>query len=119
MPRQAPSIGMNESDETNPTRFEARIGLSDTGSLQMPLKWAQPVFTAFDGIGEMADLATAGGQILALGYLATEGLRCVGSGIMVGPGLLLTATHVLDELEGCWRRLKIDHLYRLKIDQAL
>ena len=100
MSAEAAAIVVVEPKETEPISFEARGSLPYTGPLQMPLEWARPVFTAVDGIGEMDGLSVASGQVLALGHFTDEGPRCIGSGIMVGPGLLLTATHVLDEIEG-------------------
>lgn len=88
---------------TNPTEtivFSARIIGPSKGPLDMTLSWGCPVFDAVDGIGEINDLVTINGQVVAIGHITSEGPQCVGSGAMIGAGLLLTATHVLDELAG-------------------
>lgn len=64
---------------------------------ELSRSWATPVFSAEDGIGPMATLHQAGDALVAVGQVVDDGLRVLGSGIMVGPGLLLTASHVLEE----------------------
>lgn len=61
------------------------------------LSWKTAVFTDEDGIGPLRDLHEAGDAFVAVGRMEEKGLTVLGSGVMVGPGLLLTATHVLDE----------------------
>jgi hypothetical protein len=64
----------------------------------LELSWQTAVFTAEDGIGPLSSLHEAGDSLVAVAYLdKKEGLTVLGSGVMVGPGLLVTATHVLDE----------------------
>lgn len=63
----------------------------------LELSWSTAEFTAEDGLGPMATLYQAGDALVAVGRITDEGLEILGSGVMVGPGLLLTATHVLDE----------------------
>ncbi|MFC7297909.1 S1 family peptidase [Herminiimonas aquatilis] len=91
---------MNNLEKIKPSTSGACITVPDLGPLQMQLIWDRPVFTAIDGIGEQEGLNISKGQVLAIGYISEHGPRCVGSGIMVGAGLLITATHVLDELQG-------------------
>jgi hypothetical protein len=64
---------------------------------ELKLSWATAEFTAEDGIGPMRSLHEAGDSVVAVAKMEDEGLTIIGSGVMVGPGLLLTATHVLDE----------------------
>jgi hypothetical protein len=59
--------------------------------------WVTAVFTAEDGMGPMDSLHQAGDSIVAMATMTPEGLMVIGSGVMVGPGLMLCATHVLDE----------------------
>lgn len=54
-------------------------------------------FTAEDGMGPMVSLHQAGDSIIAIATMTPEGFMVIGSGVMVGPGLMLSATHVLDE----------------------
>ena len=64
----------------------------------LKLSWASMVFSSDDGIGSMRSLHEAGDSLVAVAYFDDDGPSFIGSGVMVAPGLLLTATHVLDEL---------------------
>ncbi|WP_072250725.1 trypsin-like serine peptidase [Enterobacter genomosp. O] len=64
----------------------------------LKLSWSSMVFSSDDGIGSMRSLHEAGDSLVAVAYLDEDGPSFLGSGVMVAPGLLLTATHVLDEL---------------------
>jgi len=59
--------------------------------------WVTTVFSAEDGLGPMASLHQAGDSIVALATMTEDGFMILGSGVMVGPGLMFTASHVLDE----------------------
>lgn len=48
-------------------------------------------------MGPLGSLHEAGDALVAVARLDDDGPIVLGSGVMVGPGLLLTATHVLDE----------------------
>lgn len=64
----------------------------------LTLSWRTAEYSAEDGIGSMGALYEAGDSIVAVARLEEGGgVTVLGSGVMVGPGLLLTATHVLDE----------------------
>lgn len=63
----------------------------------LKLSWRTAVFTAEDGIGPLRSLHEAGDALVAVARLDEEGFTVLGSAVMVGPGLLVTATHVLDE----------------------
>ncbi|MBZ9881965.1 hypothetical protein LB535_06330 [Mesorhizobium sp. CA10] len=63
----------------------------------LELSWATVEYSAEDGIGPLRSLYEAGDALLAVGILDRDGATILGSGVMVGPGLLVTATHVLDE----------------------
>lgn len=64
---------------------------------ELKLSWLTAIFTDEDGIGSMRSLHEAGDSIVAVAKMEEEGFTIIGSGVMVGPGLLLTASHVLDE----------------------
>ena len=63
----------------------------------LKLSWSTMEFSAEDGLGSMASLHQAGDALVAVAELTDAGLTVHGSGVMVAPGLLLTATHVLDQ----------------------
>lgn len=63
----------------------------------LKLSWGRAEFTAIDGLGPMSSLYEAGDSLVAVAKMADEGGTIIGSGVMVAPGLLLTATHVLEE----------------------
>jgi|GEM_PF-1054587 len=63
----------------------------------LELSWRTAKFTAEDGIGPLRSLHEFGDALVAVAKMEQDGLTILGSGVMVGPGLLLTATHVLDE----------------------
>jgi|TARA_R100001143_G_scaffold62787_2_gene67087 hypothetical protein len=65
---------------------------------ELKLSWTSSEFTSDDGIGPMRSLHEAGDSLVAVAYIDDEGSSFLGSGVMVAPGLLLTATHVLDEI---------------------
>lgn len=72
---------------------------ADNPELQnLKLSWATAMFTADDGLASMTSMHEAGDSLVAVGMMNDEGPIILGSGVMVGPGLLLTATHVLDEI---------------------
>lgn len=45
----------------------------------------------------MGSLHEAGDALVALGEMNEDGLTIQGSGIMIGPGLVIAATHVMQE----------------------
>lgn len=59
--------------------------------------WVTAVYSSMDGIGGMGSLHEAGDALVAVAQAHESGTTILGSGVMIGPGLLLTATHVLDE----------------------
>lgn len=74
-----------------------RITADNNALADLDLSWNTMQFTAEDGLGPMAALHQAGDALAAVARLDDDGPVIIGSGVMVGPGLLLTATHVLDE----------------------
>ncbi|MBK9573094.1 MAG: hypothetical protein IPO43_10360 [Rhodoferax sp.] len=60
--------------------------------------WQTAKFSPDDGIGPMDSLHQAGDSLVAVIRSTDEGFEPIGSGVMIGPGLLLTATHVLKEI---------------------
>ncbi|MEN5089252.1 serine protease [Pseudomonas protegens] len=65
----------------------------------LKLSWGRAEFTAVDGMGPMTSLYEAGDSLVAVAKMGDEGITIIGSGVMVAPGLLLSATHVLDEFD--------------------
>ncbi|MGI4812475.1 MAG: S1 family peptidase [Janthinobacterium lividum] len=59
--------------------------------------WTTAVYTDDDGIGHMGSLHEAGDALVAVALLEDCGTTVLGSGVMIGPGLVIVATHVLDE----------------------
>lgn len=76
--------------------FQTKIEYSENKTLDRPCKWVRPEFERIDGIGEDA-LWTLNGLIIAIGFIDNEKHYVIGSGIMIAPGLCLTATHVIEE----------------------
>lgn len=63
----------------------------------LELKWGRPAFTADDGLGSLDNLYQASDAIVSIAGYFDGKLKSIGSGIIVGPGLVLTASHVFDE----------------------
>lgn len=59
--------------------------------------WATAIYSDEDGLGPMGSLHEAGDALVALAQLEEDGPTVLGSGVMIGPGLVVAATHVLDE----------------------
>jgi hypothetical protein len=59
--------------------------------------WVTAIYTNDDGIASMGSLHEAGDALVALALLEEAGTTVLGSGVMIGPGLVVAATHVLDE----------------------
>ena len=76
--------------------FETKIDYPDTNKLDRECKWILPAFESVDGFGE-EELWILKGLIVAIGFIDDDKQRIIGSGVMVAPGLCLTATHVIDE----------------------
>ena len=78
----------------------ATVTAASTKPLQMHFRWDRPLFTADDGIGPTGSLSLLDGMVLAFGSMDEEGTYVVGSGTMVAPGILVTATHVAEATRG-------------------
>jgi hypothetical protein len=63
----------------------------------LPRSWSTAIYSDDDGLAGMGSLHEAGDSIVAVTALTSEGPLVLGSGVMVGPGLALLATHVLEE----------------------
>ena len=59
--------------------------------------WTTPIYTDDDGIAPMGSLYEAGDALIALALMEEGGPTVLGSGVMIGPGLAIVATHVLEE----------------------
>jgi S1-C subfamily serine protease len=91
------SIRQNETDSMSDQTQSIRITADNPKLADLKKSWVTAAFTAEDGMGPMASLHQAGDSIVALAMMADEGMTVVGSGVMIGPGLILTASHVLEE----------------------
>ncbi len=76
--------------------FKTKIEYPENNMLDRKCNWVRPEFQAIDGIDEES-LWKLGGLIVAIGFIDEEKQRIIGSGIMIAPGLCLTATHVMEE----------------------
>jgi hypothetical protein len=76
--------------------FQTMIERPETNILDRACKWIRPEFHPIDGIGE-EELWRLQGLIVAIGFIDGERQCIIGSGIMIAPGLCLTATHVIEE----------------------
>ena len=79
---------------------QAIVTAVDETAPRFAFKWGRPEFSAEDGIGNMSKLSFLSELALAFGYMDDAGLYTVGSGVMIAPGLLVTATHVVEETKG-------------------
>lgn len=61
--------------------------------------WVTAVYTNEDGIGPMGSLHEAGDALAALALMDDCGPIILGSGVMIGPGLAVVATHVMEEFK--------------------
>lgn len=78
--------------------FQTIIEHPETNTLDRQCKWIRPEFQSIDGIGE-EELWRLEGLIVAIGFIDNDRQCIIGSGIMIAPGLCLTATHVIEETE--------------------
>ncbi len=59
--------------------------------------WRTAVYTSEDGLDDMGSLYEAGDALVAVTVFTGESCMVLGSGVMIGPGLAMVASHVLDE----------------------
>lgn len=71
-----------------------------TDPIDIPLKWDRPLFSDTDGIGDTGSLSVMDGMVLAFGFIDKKGTHLLGSGVMIAPGLMVTANHVAEEIDG-------------------
>lgn len=64
---------------------------------KIKLNWGRPAFTAVDGLGLLDSLHQVSDAIVSISGYFEDKLTSIGSGIMIGPGMVLTASHVLEE----------------------
>ncbi len=63
----------------------------------LELNWRRPSFTSDDGLGSLDSLHQASDAIVSVACLVDGKIKSIGSGVIVGPGIILTASHVFDE----------------------
>lgn len=83
------------SDDTH----RAMVSLPNPDDASLVERWVRPEFEAIDGIGPEEGLSAMGGLILSVGSFANDRASAMGSGVMVAPGIMVTATHVLEEIK--------------------
>lgn len=77
--------------------FVARIELPKSNTLERDCKWIAPEFLqTTEPVEEV--LWALNGTLVAIGYFDDQRQKIIGSGVMLAPGLCLTATHVLEEM---------------------
>lgn len=64
---------------------------------KLEYRWGRPAFTPDNGIGPLESLYQVSDALVAVAGFFDNGLMIIGSGVMVAPGIVFTATHVLDE----------------------
>jgi hypothetical protein len=72
------------------------IELPKTYELDRDFNWVRPKFEPYNGIVEQ-NIWALEGLVAALGFVNRDEQRIIGSGVMVAPGVCLTATHVIQE----------------------
>ncbi|MBU1059060.1 MAG: serine protease [Proteobacteria bacterium] len=78
------------------SKIQTMIQFPDTDELRHEVHWVQPQFEAVDGFEEK-NIWDPAGLVVCLGFMDDNGSSIIGSGVMVAPGLCLTATHVIEE----------------------
>lgn len=76
----------------------AQVTADNPKIADLKLSWATAEYSAFDGIAPMGSLHEAGDSLVAVVTMIDGKFMSLGSGVMIGPGLVLTATHVIDEI---------------------
>lgn len=79
-------------------KHQALITNANDDLWKLKRSWQTAEFSPDDGIGPMDSLHQASDSLVAVIRSTDEGFEPIGSGVMIGPGLLLTATHVLEEI---------------------
>jgi hypothetical protein len=64
---------------------------------RLELNWGRPMFTSDDGLGSLDSLYQTGDAIVSIAGYFDGKIKSIGSGVLAGPGLVLTATHIFDE----------------------
>ncbi|WP_071592973.1 serine protease [Serratia sp. S4] len=80
----------------NSKTFQTKIEYPDTNDLDKDCQWLLPEFLPYDGIVE-GEIWALNGLIVAIGIINSEEQKILGSGVMIAPGICLTATHVVEE----------------------
>lgn len=77
--------------------LSVRITEDNPALATLQRSWATAIYSDEDGIGPMGSLHEAGDALVALALIEEDGPIVLGSGVMIGPGLAVAATHVLEE----------------------
>ena len=74
---------------------QTKIQYPETNKLDRKTRWIAVELPAEDNFGEL-ELWAFQGVVVSIGYIDEANERIIGSGVMVAPGICLTATHVMD-----------------------
>ena len=80
--------------------YSARVTETNPVLADLKLSWVTAQYSAEDGLGPLNSMHEAGDSIVAIAKGGDDGMTIIGSGVLVAPGLILTATHVLDDFKG-------------------
>lgn len=76
---------------------KATVTAPSNQPLNIPCAWDRPQFSEGDYIRDTGSLSVMDGMVLAFGSIDKTGTSICGSGVMVAPGLMVTANHVAEE----------------------
>ncbi|MCG3268381.1 serine protease [Yoonia sp. I 8.24] len=80
--------------------YSAKITETNLALADLKLSWVTAQYTAEDGLGPLQSMHEAGDSVVAIAKDGPDGMTIIGSGVLVAPGLILTATHVLEDFKG-------------------
>lgn len=80
--------------------YSAKITETNPALADLTLSWVTAQYTTEDGLGPLQSMHEAGDSIIAVAKGGDDGMTIIGSGVLVAPGLILTATHVLEDFKG-------------------
>lgn len=80
--------------------YSAKITETNLALANLKLSWITAQYTAEDGLGPLNSMHEAGDSVVAIAKGGPNGMTIIGSGVLVAPGLILTATHVLEDFKG-------------------
>jgi len=79
--------------------YQVEITAENPALSALELSWGWAEFSPEDGLGALGSMYEAGDALVAVARSDEDGMTIIGSGVMVAPGILLAATHVLQEFD--------------------